>query len=314
MLSLRTLTTSVPRVSFRRTRTGCASLVISAAILLASSGTTMAWSPSTFGSSAEQLLFSLTNRDRAAAGLPALVNDPYLHKEAEWRAKDMGDRNYFDHHIPPSGKMVFDYMQQDGYCFNIAGENIGLSGDDDSTATANIELAFMASKPHRENILGTWNNLGVGAYKVPGGDKFYAVLFSIPCSPITPKPTHRPTPRPTHKPTPTPTPSRTLAPTSTPTAAPTETAETTPTPEASPILTATPTPSAAPTPTATPTASPSVPRATSSAAPVDTTNQAGDGSTPVSGDATSLRVHEQPVSQGPIDSLFHSLFGGLFSW
>jgi hypothetical protein len=30
--------------------------------------------------------------------------------------------------------------------------------------------------------------------------------------------------------------------------------------------------------------------------------------------ATTLRVRERPVSQGPIDSLFHSLFGGLFGW
>jgi hypothetical protein len=36
--------------------------------------------------------------------------------------------------------------------------------------------------------------------------------------------------------------------------------------------------------------------------------------TPTVGNVASLRVYEKPTSQGPLDSLFHALFGGLFGW
>jgi len=93
----------------------------------------------------------------------------------------MGDRSYFSHHIPPGNEMVFDYMQRDGYCFDIAGENIGVTSDQDSVATGGIEVAFMNSKPHRENILGKWDNLGVGAYKATNGGQVLrrAVLHPV---------------------------------------------------------------------------------------------------------------------------------------
>ena len=170
--------------------------------LVATAGTALAWDPGTFSSADEQLLFSLTNQDRASAGLNALVNDSYLHKEAEWRAQDMGDRDYFSHQIPPDGNMVFDYMQSDGYCFKVAGENIGLSTYGDDGATTSIETAFMGSPPHRANILGTWAHLGVGAYKAADGRKLYDVLFSIPCgvSVPTPTPVTDPTPAPRPRP------------------------------------------------------------------------------------------------------------------
>ena len=50
----------------------------------------------------------------------------------------------------------------------------------DDVATANIEVGFMGSPTHRANILGTWAHMGVGAYKAADGNKYYAVLFSIP--------------------------------------------------------------------------------------------------------------------------------------
>jgi uncharacterized protein YkwD len=282
MLSLVTVRASVPHLSLRRLRVGGASLACAAAILIAASGTTFAWSASSFSAGDERLLFSLTNQDRASVGLNALVNDSYLHKEAEWRAKDMGDRDYFSHQIPPGNNMVFTDMQHDGYCFKVAGENIGLSNYDDNIATASIEKAFMGSKPHRENILGTWGRLGVGAYKAADGSKiYYAVLFSVPCGAAV-KSTPKPTPKPTHNPTATPT--------------------------STPLPTATPTASSAPSASDLPTVSPSAPTASS------TPDQIGAGTTPVSADTTSLRVHEKSVSQSPIDSLFHSLFGGMFGW
>jgi uncharacterized protein YkwD len=254
--------------SQRRLRVVGIAVAIATAVLIGTSGTTLAWSTGSFSSSDEKKLFSLTNRDRAAAGLNALTNDSFLHSEAEWRAKDMGNKDYFSHSIPPGGKKVFYYMSKAGYCYQVAGENIGLSNYDDDVATTSIEEAFMGSPTHRANILGKWTKLGVGAYKAPNGNKLYAVLFSIPCPKAAAKP--KATAKPTLAPTPSPTDSPTPMPTDTPepTVVPTEVPE--PGPSSSPEMLL-------------------------------------DG-------ATSLRVHEQTVSQGPVDSLFHSLFGGLFGW
>src|SRR5512142_2545810 len=185
MLGSTLFTTHMPATLGRARIVGLSTLLAAFAIL-AMAGSTLAWGNGTFSPGDEQLLFSLTNRDRASAGLNALVNDSYLHKEAEWRAQDMGDRNYFSHDIPGVGK-VFDDMQKDGYCFKVAGENIGLSTYGDDVATSRIENAFMGSPTHRANILGTWVRMGVGAYKAADGRKLYAVLFSIPCGTTAPK-------------------------------------------------------------------------------------------------------------------------------
>jgi uncharacterized protein YkwD len=210
-----------PLVHLRRL--GALSFVVVLASLFCLVAPAAAWTPGAFSSEDEQQLFSLTNQDRAAAGLPALVEDSYLHKKAEWRVQDMGDRDYFSHHIPPDGNMVFSSMQSDGYCFKVAGENIGLStyGDD---ATTRIETGFMNSPEHKDNILGHWTRIGVGAYQAADGRKLWAVLFSLDCSAdATPKPTPKPTPRPTAKPTLEPTPTLTATPTVEPTVVPTNT-------------------------------------------------------------------------------------------
>jgi uncharacterized protein YkwD len=289
-----------------------------AVALLAVGGTVApaaaAWDPG-FSGPDEQLLFALTNQDRASAGLPALLNDAYLHTKAEWRVQDMGDRDYFSHEIPPGTSMVFAYMQQDGYCFKVAGENIGLSNYDDDVATATIESGFMGSPSHRENILGNWNHMGVGAYKAADGRKLYAVLFSITCDAApaptakptvaaTAKPTVAATPRPTAKPTVRATPKPTAVPTPKPTALPT------PTPTEAPTATIEPTPTEQPSDSATPSLEPS---AESSSSPGEAASQPAFPDTgAVIGDSPSgLRVREKGSTGGLLDSLFGALFGGL---
>jgi uncharacterized protein YkwD len=268
-------------VSMRRLRIAAAALALSILTIVATAAPAFGWASSQFSTSDEQLLFSLTNQDRASAGLNPLVNDSYLHKKAEWRAKDMGDRNFFSHTIPPSNKMVFYYMQLDHYCFKVAGENIGLSTYGDDVATNRIETAFMNSKTHRENILGTWGRMGVGAYKAADGRKIYAVLFSLPCSSAKPKPK-----------------ATTKLPVSTPFARATAKPTASPSASATPLHTIEPTlapvaPAATPTSSATAPPAPTVP---------DPTEQV----------ALTLRVHEKAPSQGPLDSLFRMFFGGLF--
>jgi uncharacterized protein YkwD len=223
------------RFEFRRFAVALAiAFAATAGGLLASAGPTYAWDASSFNSSSERQLVSLTNQARASHGLKALKTDPTLTSVARWRSKDMIVKDYFSHNIPPSGKMVFSTLDSKGFCYSVAGENIGWTDDADGSATNTIQSMFMNSSGHRANILGkSWDVIGVGAYKGTGGKKMWTVLFANKCGSTAPapkptvkphpKPTVKPaapraTPRPTAKPTPAPTPVPT--PTSTPTALP----------------------------------------------------------------------------------------------
>ena len=80
----------------------------------------------------------------------------------------MIDRDYFSHYIPPDGKTVFDVMSSKGYCYKLAGENIGWNNYPDDIATEAIHQAFLDSPGHKANIMGNaWDAIGVGAYKGP---------------------------------------------------------------------------------------------------------------------------------------------------
>jgi uncharacterized protein YkwD len=208
--------------------------------LVATPASTFGWSAGTFSSASEQQLVALTNQARANAGRRALKVDSALTSIARWRSKDMITRNYFSHAIPPSGKLVFAVMSERGYCFNLAGENIGWNTYPDDVATAQIQQMFMNSPSHRENIMGrAWEVIGIGAYKGADGKKMWTVLFADKCGTVasaTPKPTPKPTPRPTTRPKPTP--RSTVQPAVTPTV--------TPSPTIMPVPTAALTPTPAP--------------------------------------------------------------------
>jgi len=123
-----------------------------------------AWDAGAFSAAAEAELFQLTNQARASAGLPALTLDSSLTSIARWRSKDMIVRDYFSHDIPGSGS-VFDVLQEKGYCFDLAGENIGWTTAGDDAAAQAVQVMFMNSAGHRANILGpAWNAVGIGAY------------------------------------------------------------------------------------------------------------------------------------------------------
>ena len=123
-------------------------------------------------------------------------------------------------------------MSARGYCYMVAGENIGWNTYPDDVATAQIQQMFMGSPGHRSNILGKdWDRIGIGAYKGADGKKMWTVLFADKCgssSGGTTKPKPKPTPKPqaqpkaTAKPTPKPSPKPTAAPATTlsPTAEP----------------------------------------------------------------------------------------------
>ncbi|HEV8489012.1 MAG TPA: CAP domain-containing protein [Candidatus Limnocylindrales bacterium] len=143
------------------------------------------WDDGTFSARSEGALVALTNLSRVSERLAPLDVDPRLTAIARWRSQDMAIRGYFSHAIPPGGGTVFETIQADGYCFTLAGENIGWNTHPDSVATDQIQRAFLASPGHRGNVLGQgWNAIGVGAWKAQGGRKLWTVLFADACGDV----------------------------------------------------------------------------------------------------------------------------------
>ena len=142
---------------------------------------TFAWDADSFSSTSEATARHPDQPGRASAGLKALRVDSTLTSVARWRSKDMIDRDYFSHAIPGYGK-VWDKLDAIGYCYKVAGENIGWNNYPDDVATAAIQQMFMDSSGHRANILGkAWDVIGVGAYKGSDGKKMWTVLFADKC-------------------------------------------------------------------------------------------------------------------------------------
>ena len=165
--------------AFRTAERGSASrrVALAVALLFASTSLvtfaiparTLAWDAGAFSADSEAELVVLTNRSRANAGLKALKVDATLSSVARWRSQDMIERDYFSHTIPGYGK-VFDKLSAVGFCYKLAGENIGWNTNPDDSATAVIQQMFMDSAGHRANILGSaWDVIGIGAYKGPTG-------------------------------------------------------------------------------------------------------------------------------------------------
>jgi uncharacterized protein YkwD len=299
-----------------RTPLGHLAVLFAAAFLASTVGTfaapapVAAWTPNSYSAAAEAELVQLTNQARASAGLPALVVDSTLTSIARGRSKDMIVRDYFSHDIP-GGTNVFDIIQDRGYCFKVAGENIGWITADDATAAQGVQSMFMNSPGHRANIMGkTWDRIGIGAYQGGTEKRMFTVLFVQSCA-AAPAPTPKPTPKPTPVPTPVPTPKPTQTPTPTPT--PTLAAQPTPTPVPTPIIapTARPTPRATPRPTPRPTPEPAAtpeptprpiakPVATPAPTPVPTPTPTPEPTpAPVASRSADLPNREEPDDDAP---------------
>ena len=142
-----------------------------------------AWDPGDPDAASEGLLTRLTNSSRADAGLAALHVDGDLVSLARWRSEDMAVRDYFSHDIP-GGTKVFDELTDRGYCYVVAGENIGWLSGPDGGAEERIHAMFLDSPRHRALILGqAWDAVGIGSYKRADGHHYWTVLFAETCAP-----------------------------------------------------------------------------------------------------------------------------------
>lgn len=120
-------------------------------------------------------LTALVNRERLNNNRPALEPNDLLQKAAELKANDMAKRGYFSHDTP-DGKLPWYWLNQAGYKYEAAGENLTTNIFESSEAVK----AWMNSPRHRENILNKeYTQVGTAVVQgvFEGEETVFAVQF-----------------------------------------------------------------------------------------------------------------------------------------
>jgi uncharacterized protein YkwD len=107
----------------------------------------------------ERVMLCLVNHARSARGLPPLVAAKPLLKAADHKSRDIIRCNEFSHEA--CGREFTYWMTHFGYEGCSEGENIAW-GSGGLGTPASIFKAWMRSQGHRENILGPYEETGVG--------------------------------------------------------------------------------------------------------------------------------------------------------
>lgn len=121
------------------------------------------------------VLISSANKEREERDINQLIINPVLESAAQLKADDMAKRGFFSH-TNPDGKQPWFYLEQAGYEFDSAGENLAVNFID----SKDVHKAWMKSSTHRANIVqGKFTEIGIatsrGEYK--GKDVIFVAQF-----------------------------------------------------------------------------------------------------------------------------------------
>ena len=106
----------------------------------------------------ETEVLNLVNQERLAENLHPLTWDNQLHEAARDHSEDMAINNYFSH-SSLDGRTVLDRIEDAGYQWGAAGENIAAG----YSTPQSVVNGWMNSAGHRQNILSShYCDLGVG--------------------------------------------------------------------------------------------------------------------------------------------------------
>lgn len=98
------------------------------------------------------------NEERKNQSLESLTPNDLLAEAATRKAEDMAERGYFSH-VSPEGREPWYWLDEVGYAYDYAGENLALDFVDSGALTQ----AWMESDTHRSNLLGdTYTEVGTG--------------------------------------------------------------------------------------------------------------------------------------------------------
>lgn len=148
-------------------------------------------------------VLTITNRERATAGLPPLARNVNLDAAAQRFAEEMARTGVFSH-TGEGGTSPWDRFATAGYVSWIgAGENIARGWGSPSA----VMTAWMNSAGHRSNILGNFNEIGIG-YAAQGSQwvQDFGRRANIEPPPLPPPPAPPPPPIPPPVPPPIPSP------------------------------------------------------------------------------------------------------------
>lgn len=124
----------------------------------------------------EQELLELVNAERAKVGVKPLKLHPNIQKTAQLKASDMATRDYYNHNVKGTDKMLTPEMDAlaSPVC-NSIGENIA----EITSAKQGVEK-WMNSQPHREAILNA--NYEFTGFGIAESYTFYKAVqhFCIP--------------------------------------------------------------------------------------------------------------------------------------
>lgn len=111
----------------------------------------------------EQSFLTLINDARIEYGLTPLSLDSRLSQAAYAKALDMVKAGYWDHFRPSDSKAPWTFIEESGYSYQSAGENLARGYE----TPQGITRAWMASPSHRANVLGTdYKNMGLACVRV----------------------------------------------------------------------------------------------------------------------------------------------------
>ena len=122
------------------------------------------------GTSLSRQVLNLVNSERARYGLKALTYDSHLSSAADIRAVEI--KSLFSH-TRPDGRSCFTALDEVGYSYRKAGENIAYG----QNSANEVVTAWMNSEGHRANILGDYDYIGIGVYE-SGGVIYWSQMFA----------------------------------------------------------------------------------------------------------------------------------------
>lgn len=146
----------------QKTETGAASLavIISSALLAMSAFLVLPPTAEAAGLNASDLI-DMTNKVRQEANLKTLEPNHKLTQAAYRKAYDMLNHNYFAH-TNPSGKPFYQWIEEEGYNYLYAGENLAI----DFLTNEGVMAAWLESPSHRANIINpNYQEIGLVALR-----------------------------------------------------------------------------------------------------------------------------------------------------
>ncbi|MDE2399778.1 MAG: hypothetical protein KGL67_02095 [Patescibacteria group bacterium] len=134
------------------------------------------------------VLTTLTNEERAQNNLAPLTENSLLTQAAQLKANDMATRGYFAH-TSPDGKTPWYWLDQVGYDYSMAGENLAVNFFE----SQDVAQAWMNSPTHRANIVKpNYTEIGIGvANGIYEGKntvfvaQFFGTPVAVPSAPTT---------------------------------------------------------------------------------------------------------------------------------